>query len=77
MQKEIFEQPDSIINTMRGRVMFDQYKGISFELTYVCSGKYSSIHPCAIVTVRLLQLIKVTVYSFSYRGCTCYCNNHD
>ena len=27
MQKEIFEQPDSVVNTMRGRVLFDQYKG--------------------------------------------------
>ena len=28
MQKEIFEQPESIVNTMRGRVNFDSYKGI-------------------------------------------------
>ena len=27
MQKEIFEQPESIVNTMRGRVNFDTYKG--------------------------------------------------
>ena len=26
MQKEIFEQPESIVNTMRGRVNFDEYK---------------------------------------------------
>ncbi|KAJ3099110.1 glutamine--fructose-6-phosphate transaminase (isomerizing), partial [Phlyctochytrium bullatum] len=26
MQKEIFEQPESVINTMRGRVNFDDYK---------------------------------------------------
>ena len=24
MQKEIFEQPESVVNTMRGRVNFDQ-----------------------------------------------------
>ena len=27
MEKEIFEQPESVINTMRGRVDFDNYKG--------------------------------------------------
>lgn len=27
MQKEIFEQPESIMNTMRGRVKFDDYQG--------------------------------------------------
>ena len=27
MQKEIYEQPDSIVNTMRGRVKFDENKG--------------------------------------------------
>lgn len=27
MQKEIFEQPESIMNTMRGRVKFGDYSG--------------------------------------------------
>ena len=27
MQKEIFEQPESVVNTMRGRVNFDDYTG--------------------------------------------------
>lgn len=27
MQKEIFEQPESVVNTMRGRVKFDQNSG--------------------------------------------------
>lgn len=31
MQKEIFEQTESVMNTMRGRVMFDDYKGIIIE----------------------------------------------
>lgn len=31
MQKEIFEQSESVMNTMRGRVMFDDYKGITIE----------------------------------------------
>ncbi|XP_064393966.1 glutamine--fructose-6-phosphate aminotransferase [isomerizing] 2-like [Halichondria panicea] len=26
MQKEIFEQPESVVNTMRGRVLYDQHK---------------------------------------------------
>jgi glutamine---fructose-6-phosphate transaminase (isomerizing) len=26
MQKEIFEQPESVVNTMRGRVNFDAYR---------------------------------------------------
>ncbi len=39
MQKEIFEQPDSVINTMRGRVNFDNYQGMSLYImspTYFC-----------------------------------------
>ena len=28
MQKEIFEQPDSIVNTMRGRVKFEENQGM-------------------------------------------------
>lgn len=27
MQKEIFEQPESVVNTMRGRVNFDNNTG--------------------------------------------------
>ena len=27
MQKEIFEQPESVVNTMRGRVSFEEKKG--------------------------------------------------
>ena len=36
MQKEIFEQPDSVVNTMRGRVQFNQYEG---EMACVCVGE--------------------------------------
>lgn len=32
MQKEIFEQPESIVNTMRGRVNFETYQGILIDL---------------------------------------------
>lgn len=31
MQKEIFEQPESIMNTMRGRVKFGDYSGESLK----------------------------------------------
>lgn len=31
MQKEIFEQPESIMNTMRGRVKFGDYSGKSLK----------------------------------------------
>ena len=27
MQKEIFEQPDSVVNTMRGRINFEEETG--------------------------------------------------
>ena len=30
MQKEIFEQPESVMNTMRGRVRFDEYNGMGY-----------------------------------------------
>lgn len=37
MQKEIFEQPESVVNTMRGRVNFDDNTGQSGICTgFVC-----------------------------------------
>ena len=44
MQKEIFEQPESVMNTMRGRVKFEDYQGLCYVCTYyhnVNSGLYS------------------------------------
>lgn len=32
MQKEIFEQPESVVNTMRGRVNFDDYTGNELKM---------------------------------------------
>lgn len=32
MQKEIFEQPESVVNTMRGRVNFDDYTGNELQM---------------------------------------------
>ena len=36
MQKEIFEQPESIMNTMRGRVNFETSQGILLLLFAGC-----------------------------------------
>ena len=33
MQKEIFEQPESVVNTMRGRIQFGEYEG-TYESVY-------------------------------------------
>ena len=35
MQKEIFEQPESVVNTMRGRVNFEECKGQSAHVQIV------------------------------------------
>ena len=37
MQKEIFEQPESVVNTMRGRVNFATGKGEGVCVLYVCT----------------------------------------
>lgn len=34
MQKEIFEQPESVVNTMRGRICFDRDTGTAQPSTY-------------------------------------------
>uniref|UniRef100_A0A8B9GC51 Glutamine--fructose-6-phosphate aminotransferase [isomerizing] 1 n=1 Tax=Amazona collaria TaxID=241587 RepID=A0A8B9GC51_9PSIT len=36
MQKEIFEQPESVVNTMRGRVNFDDYTGCFDSNIFQC-----------------------------------------
>ena len=41
MQKEIFEQPESVINTMRGRVRYDEYKGTCDQ----CAGAWLAMVP--------------------------------
>ena len=40
MQKEIFEQPESIVNTMRGRVNFDNYKGTHYSCMCIVQKEY-------------------------------------
>lgn len=36
MQKEIFEQPESVVNTMRGRICFDTNTGDRIHLFFSC-----------------------------------------
>lgn len=36
MQKEIFEQPESVVNTMRGRIFFDTNTGEEWSQTLPC-----------------------------------------
>lgn len=35
MQKEIFEQPESVVNTMRGRVNFETKVGVLISYNFV------------------------------------------
>ena len=46
MLKEIMEQPESVVNTMRGRVNFDDL--------LVCLGGIKGIHP-GMISICLLQ----------------------
>lgn len=46
MQKEIFEQPESIMNTMRGRVKFGDYSGkFAIVSESVCTWPNSVLPP--------------------------------
>lgn len=36
MQKEIFEQPESVINTMRGRLNFETGVSTNYSAIYIC-----------------------------------------
>ena len=78
MEKEIFEQPESIINTMRGRVDFENYKGIflctfSFHVFLNFSPKFFLIFLPSWVTVLCYKvgwyscLLSVFLFS-SYFG---------
>lgn len=64
MQKEIYEQPESVVNTMRGRVNFDDMRvnlgGLksylhiirrSRRIVFVACG--TSYHSCIAVSIRL------------------------
>lgn len=43
MQKEIFEQPESVVNTMRGRVNFDDYTGNNIYFFFISVSCRSAI----------------------------------
>ncbi|TPX41283.1 glutamine---fructose-6-phosphate transaminase (isomerizing) [Synchytrium endobioticum] len=72
MQKEIFEQPESVVNTMRGRVNFDTYRvvlgGLRSQLTnirrsrriiFVACG--TSFHSCVATRSLFAELVEVPV----------------
>jgi glucosamine--fructose-6-phosphate aminotransferase (isomerizing) len=72
MQKEIFEQPESVVNTMRGRVNFDTYRvtlgGLRSQLAnirrsrriiFVACG--TSYHSCVATRSLFAELVEVPV----------------
>jgi glucosamine--fructose-6-phosphate aminotransferase (isomerizing) len=76
MQKEIFEQPESVVNTMRGRVNFDTYDvvlgGIKSyvgeikrcrRLLFIACG--TSYHSAVAVSLQL-QSVLIFICSCSY-----------
>jgi glucosamine--fructose-6-phosphate aminotransferase (isomerizing) len=78
MQKEIYEQPESVVNTMRGRVNFDTRSvtlgGLKAylpvirrcrRLLFVACG--TSYHSC--IAVSLLQVVafRIANYAFGFR----------
>jgi glucosamine--fructose-6-phosphate aminotransferase (isomerizing) len=71
MQKEIYEQPDSVINTMRGRVNFDTRKvtlgGLRAYLPLIRRGRRivfsacgTSYHSCLAVSARWSFPIRIS-----------------
>lgn len=75
MQKEIYEQPESVVNTMRGRINFDtnvvMLGGLkSFlstirrcrRLVFVACG--TSYHSCVAVSYILFYIHSVTINRF-------------
>lgn len=67
MNKEIFEQPESVVNTMRGRVNFDDYKvvlgGLRLQLANIRRSRRiifcacgTSYHSCVAVSVLYLYM---------------------
>ena len=65
MQKEIFEQPESITNTMRGRVDFEHCKGTqSFFIIHLLTYKVCLPYPG-----RLVKLGGLSEHMGSIRRC--------
>ena len=72
MQKEIYEQPESVVNTMRGRVNFDTNKitlgGLRAYLTYIRRGRRivfsacgTSYHSCIATRAIFEELTEIPV----------------
>ena len=53
MQKKIFEQPESVINTMKGRVRYDEYKGTCYQ----CASAWLAMVPHIGVHVHVAHKI--------------------
>lgn len=72
MQKEIFEQPESVVNTMRGRVNFDNYKvtlgGLKSYISSIRRGRRlifiacgTSYHSCIATRAIFEELTEIPV----------------
>ena len=59
MLKEIFEQPESVVNTMRGRMQFDQCKGENpFHGPQLCvHSVYCTLHTCVTLGQVYLKIL--------------------
>lgn len=62
MQKEIYEQPESVVNTMRGRVNFQNHK--------VTLGGLKAY----VATIRRCRRIIFIACGTSYHSCLAVCN---
>ena len=73
MQKEIFEQPESVVNTMRGRVNFDDHKvnlgGLRAQLSNIRRSRRiifcacgTSYHSCVAVFYNLKTIILIFTF---------------
>lgn len=80
MQKEIFEQPDSVINTMRGRVLFDENRvvlgGIKDFMPEIkrcrrlivigCGTSYHSAVAVRFILFSFIFIVFILLYLFIY-----------
>ena len=63
MQKEIFEQPESVMNTMRGRVRFDEYNGMGYwTYMYTAWLKYMFVCMCVCTVYCMFVCVYVCMY---------------
>ena len=70
MQKEIFEQPDSIMNTMRGRVKFGDYSGESLKsLQLTIPDQLFVFYPVTVYFVSAVVLGGIKDHLLEIRRC--------